>query len=309
MTAKRAGIKVLDGHMHLLTAETHREAQAWLPPMSPAVAAAAGRRQQKYEEKQAIASADPAAETVESAAARWLAEFDRFGISAGVFLSLGPRPETLRRFAAQQPDRFFAFTFVNPWESGAVESLDEDIRRRGFRGLKLYPSIQGFHAHDERAYPVYERAEALGIPVLFHFGVTLDYRSDLRYSNPLDLHPVARDFPGAPFIVAHAGAGFFRETLFLAYHCANVFVDTSGSGTWMRYLPQPPSRREVLERLLDVFGSDRILFGSDSRHASEGYRHWLLEEQRQSLESLRVAEDDQRKILGGNMARLLKIPW
>jgi predicted TIM-barrel fold metal-dependent hydrolase len=77
----------------------------------------------------------------------------------------------------------------------------------------------------------------------------------------------------------------------------------------MRYLPQPPSRREVLERLLDVFGSDRILFGSDSRHASEGYRHWLLEEQRQGLESLRVAEDDQRKILGGNMARLLKIPW
>ena len=93
MTAKRAGIKVLDGHMHLLTAETHREAQAWLPPMSPAVAAAAGRRQQKYEEKQAIASADPAAETVESAAARWLAEFDRFGVSAGVFLALGPRPE------------------------------------------------------------------------------------------------------------------------------------------------------------------------------------------------------------------------
>ena len=309
MTATRTGLKVLDGHMHLLTAETHREAQAWLPPMSPAVAAAAGRRRQKYEEEQAIASADPAAETVESAAARWLVEFDRFGISAGVFLALGPRPETLRRFATQQPDRFFAFTFVNPWEPGAVETLDEDVRRRGFRGLKLYPSIQGFHAHDERAYPVYERAEALGIPVLFHFGVTLDYRSDLRYSNPLDLHPVARDFPGAPFIVAHAGAGFFRETLFLAYHCANVFVDTSGSGTWMRYLPQPPSRREVLERLLDVFGSDRILFGSDSRHASEGYRHWLLEEQRQSLESLRVAQDDQRKILGGNMARLLKIPW
>ena len=309
MTATRTGLKVLDGHMHLLTAETHREAQAWLPPMGPAVAAAARRRQARYEQEQAIASADPPAETVESAAARWLAEFDRFGVSAGVFLALGPRPETLRRFAAQQPDRLYAFSFVNPWEADAANVLEADVRQRGFRGLKLYPSIQGFHAHDERAYSVYERAEALGIPVLFHFGVTLDYRSDLRYSNPLDLHPVARDFPGVPFIVAHAGAGFLRETLFLAYHCANVFVDTSGSGTWMRYLPQPPSRREVLERLLDVFGSDRILFGSDSRHASEGYRHWLLEEQRQGLESLRVAEDDQRKILGGNLARLLKIPW
>jgi len=64
-----------------------------------------------------------------------------------------------------------------------------------FRGLKLYPPIQRFHAFDEQAYPTYERAEALGIPIVFHFGVTLDYRSDLRFADPLDLHPVARDFP------------------------------------------------------------------------------------------------------------------
>jgi predicted TIM-barrel fold metal-dependent hydrolase len=304
-----AGIKVLDGHMHLLTAETHREARAWLPPMSLPVAAAARRRQERYEREQTIASADPPEESVAVAARRWLTEFDRYGVTAGVFLALGPKPGALRRFAGQQPDRLFAFTFVNPWEAGAEGILDEDIRHRGFRGLKLYPSIQGFHAYDERAYPVYDRAETLGIPILFHFGVTLDYRSDLRYSNPLDLHPVARDFPGLPLIVAHAGAGFFRETLMLAYHCANLFVDTSGSGTWMRYQARPFTRQEVLERLLGIFGPDRILFGSDSRHASEGYRHWLLEEHRQILDGLQVSEEDQRKLLGGNMARLLRISW
>jgi predicted TIM-barrel fold metal-dependent hydrolase len=307
--AMSAGMKVLEGHMHLLTAETHREGSAWLLPLSPGVAAAARRRQERYEREQAVPSAAAADETVEGAATRWLTEFDRYGITAAVFLALAPRPETLRRFAAQRPDRLFAFTFVNPWEPGAEQILEEDVLRRGFRGLKLYPSIQGFHAHDERAYPVYAMGETLGIPVLFHFGVTLDYRSDLRYSNPLDLHPVARDFPGLPLIVAHAGAGFFRETLMLAYHCANVCVDTSGSGSWMRYLPRPLTRREVLKRLLAVFGADRILFGSDSRHASEGYRHWLLREHREILEALRVPEDDQRKILGGNMARLLQIPW
>jgi len=120
---------------------------------------------------------------------------------------------------------------------------------------------------------------------------------------------VARDFPHLSLIVAHAGAGFFRECLMLAYHCANVFVDTSGSGTWMRYLPEPITQREMLERLLAVFGPGRILFGTDSRHASEGYRHWLLREQREVLEALRLPEEDQRKILGGNMARLLRIPW
>ena len=181
--------------------------------------------------------------------------------------------------------------------------------RRGFRGLKLYPSIQRFHVYDERAYPVYERAEALGVPILFHFGVALDYRSDLRFSNPLDLHAVARDFPDLPLIVAHAGAGFFRETLFLAYHCTNVYVDTSGSGTWMRYLPRPLGLPEVLRRLFDVFGPRRILFGTDSRHASEGYRHHLLQSHRDAMEALDVADDARRAILGGNMARLLRIPW
>jgi len=47
--------------------------------------------------------------------------------------------------------------------------LEDDVLRRGFRGLKLYPSIQRFHVYDERAYPTYERAEALGVPIVFHF--------------------------------------------------------------------------------------------------------------------------------------------
>jgi len=301
--------KIFDGHMHLLTAETHREELAWLPAGPPRVAAAARARRERYEREQAIASAVPIDEPAEGAAARWAAELDRHGVAAAVVLALAPRPDALRRFAACRPDRFFAFTFVNPWEADASTVLEEDVRRRGFRGLKLYPSIQQFHAYDERAYPVYERAEALRIPIVFHFGVTLDYRSDLRYSNPLDLHPVARDFPELPLIVAHAGAGFFRETLFLAYHCANVHADTSGSGTWMRYLPQPLTLPAVLERLLDVFGPDRILFGTDSRHAAEGYRHWLLRSHREALEALQVPDAGRRAILGGNMARLLRIPW
>jgi len=302
-------VKILDAHMHLLTAETDQEESAWLPRMSRGTAAAARRRRERYEREQAVPSAVPPAESVEAASARWLAALDRHGVQAAVFLALAPRSETLRRFATLVPDRLFAFTFLDPREPDAAATLEEDIRRRGFRGLKLYPSVQQFHVYDERAYPTYERAEALGIPIVLHFGVTLDYRSDLRFSNPLDLHAVARDFPDLPLIVAHAGAGFLRETLFLAYHCANVCVDTSGSGTWMRYLPRPLEFREVLRRLLDVFGAQRILFGTDSRHASEGYRHWLLRSHREALEAAQAADDAQRAILGGNMARLLRIPW
>jgi predicted TIM-barrel fold metal-dependent hydrolase len=65
----------------------------------------------------------------------------------------------------------------------------------------------------------------------------------------------------------------------------------------------------VLERLLDVFGPDRILYGSDSRHAAEGYRHGVLQEHLQILDALQVPDAVRRKILGGNMARQLRIDW
>ena len=57
----------------------------------------------------------------------------------------------------------------------------------------------------------------LGLPSLF----------DMRYSNPLDVHPVAHRFPSLRFIVPHFGAGLFREALMLADLCPNVWLDTS----------------------------------------------------------------------------------
>lgn len=38
-------------------------------------------------------------------------------------------------------------------------------------------------------------------------------------------------------------------------------------------------------------------------------RHWLLTKHRRILEALRISDEDQRKILGENMARLLGISW
>jgi len=49
-----AGIRVLDGHMHLLTTETKEEERNWLPPMLPVVAEAARRRAERYEREQAV---------------------------------------------------------------------------------------------------------------------------------------------------------------------------------------------------------------------------------------------------------------
>jgi predicted TIM-barrel fold metal-dependent hydrolase len=63
-------------------------------------------------------------------------------------------------------ERFIGFASVDPHNPSAAEDLDHAVKELGLRGLKLSPSTQEFYPNDaERAYPLYERAQRLGIPV------------------------------------------------------------------------------------------------------------------------------------------------
>jgi predicted TIM-barrel fold metal-dependent hydrolase len=237
----------------------------------------------------------------------WVQEFDRHGIEKGVFLSYGPASPDLISLV-QRNDRFIGFTSTDLEREDAAALLEKDIQA-GLKGLKLYPVNRSFSVSDERLYPLYEIAEKYHIPVLIHFGVSIGYFSDLRFGNPIDLHPVARDFPGIPFILAHFGCGFFRETLFLGYQCQNIFVDTSSSNRWMDYLPYDLDLKAVFKKALQVFGADRLIYGTDSNFFPRGYRIAILEEQLKVLQSLDITEEDQADIFGKTMADLLHIPW
>src|SRR5207302_605290 len=104
-------------------------------------------------------------------------------------------------------------------------------------------------------------------------------------------------FPEITFAIAHCGAGFLRETLFLAYHTENIWVDTSGTNNWREYTPGAPSLEEVFRDLLRTYGPRRIMFGTDST-APEEYRTAILAEQRQVFERVAEAEADRRPLFG-----------
>jgi predicted TIM-barrel fold metal-dependent hydrolase len=156
-------------------------------------------------------------------------------------------------------------------------------------------------------------ARHAGVVVFVHCGVLtvgfrkklgLPSRFDMRFSNPLDLHGLALDYPTVPFVIPHFGAGMFREALMVADLCSNVYLDTSSSNTWVRYLAPEPSLREVFRRALDVAGPKRLLFGTDSSFFPRGWVHSVFDEQSKVLYELAVPEQDVALILGGNLARL-----
>ena len=103
------------------------------------------------------------------------------------------------------------------------------------QGLCLFPAMQGYSLHDERARALIQiAAERPGTIVFTHCGVLsvgvrkklgLPSPFDMRYSNPIDVHALALAHPKLPFVIPHFGAGFFREALMVA-EPARTFTST-----------------------------------------------------------------------------------
>ncbi|MBI2570052.1 MAG: amidohydrolase [Candidatus Schekmanbacteria bacterium] len=296
---------VVDFHLHLITRATlvGRELQA--PPHKRHLLAKDDERHRRHVSRIGNAPMQVVDEPIETTASRWVAELDSAGVDVGTFYVTGGNRNDVLALVSKAPRRIVGFTWIDdPCGPGAVSQLERDVAD-GFAGVKLYPPLQLYHAYDERAYPLYEKIQELCLPVVFHMGVSIGYLTDLRYANPTDLQPVARDFPEMPVVMAHFGTGYMREALFTAYHCHNVMFDTSSSNIWREFLPARPSLRDVFAQFLDAVGAHRILFGSDSSYFPRGYRRDLLAEQTEILHQLGISDDDMAAIMGGNARRLL----
>lgn len=291
-----------DCHIHFFTRTLTEQARQRREADSPRLVQAAERNHERHMRNANNLQWD-VPEDADDAARRWLEHFDRAGVRRGCFMASEAENPELRRFLSLS-DRFLGLSWINASLPDAAATLERE-RAAGLVGVKLYPVSAGYRVNDRACYPFYEAAARTGMFVLIHFGVTIGYNADLAYANPLDLHPVARDFPEVDFVVAHFGAGFMREALMLAYQQENVHFDTSGSNNWMRTQVEKLTLRDVFERFLEGAGAARILYGSDSTNFPRGYRREVLEAQLEVLEALDISDEDRSLMLGGNLARLI----
>lgn len=249
-------------------------------------------------------------------AARWVRELDRHGVARTALIASIPGDEASAAEAVRAfPERFYGYFMLNPLAKGALERAERAFRDFGLQGLCLFPAMQRFSVQDERVAPLFELAAQAPKRVVFvHMGALtvgvraklgLPSRFDMRFSNPIDLHRVALDHPGANFVIPHFGAGYFREALMLADLAPNVYFDTSSSNSWTRYLTPRPSLVQVFERALEVVGPERLLFGSDSSFFPRGWNRAVFLAQCKALESLGLAAPQAQAIFGGNLNRLL----
>jgi predicted TIM-barrel fold metal-dependent hydrolase len=165
--------------------------------------------------------------------------------------------------------------------------------------------------HDQRVQPLLEQAAAQQSLVFVHCGVLtvgvrkklgLPSRFEMRFSNPVDLHAVALQFPQLNFVVPSFGAGYLREALMLADLCPNVYLDTSSTNSWMRY--EGLDLGSTFRRALDTVGAHKLLFGTDSSFFPRGWNFEIFEQQTRALSELGISASDARLIFGENLQRL-----
>jgi len=94
----------------------------------------------------------------------------------------------------------------------------------------------------------------------------------------------------------------------LMWVCGNVYVDTSGSNEWMRWMPYALDLKALFGKFLETVGPQRIVFGTDSSWFPRGFARRYLQVQFQACRELGLGQDALRLIFAGNAARLLGLP-
>ncbi len=252
--------------------------------------------------------------TPEDLADRWIAELDRAGVRRAALIASIPGDEaSVAHAVARHPSRIVGFFMLDPTAPDAAARTEHALERLGLRTICLFPAMQRYSLQDPRVREIVNlAAKHPGTAVFVHCGALsvgvrkklgLPSRFDVRHGNPLDLHALAADHPGVPFIVPHFGAGLLREALLVADLAANVHFDTSSTNRWMSYHPGL-TLADVFRQALEVAGAERVLFGTDSSFFPRGWTRAVYEAQVSALDVLGVTERDRHRIFTENFDRL-----
>jgi predicted TIM-barrel fold metal-dependent hydrolase len=213
-----------------------------------------------------------------------------------------PGNEDVLAAHASHPDFVIPFAFIVPGEDHP-EAVDA-FHAQGFRGLKLQNPRVDYDA--PVAYPIYERAAALGMPILFHTGIGARFPRDGEFDvrcdrmRPHRLDTIARAFPNLRLIGAHLGMPYVWEASFAAYYNPNLWFDLAGIDRSGQLMPGLLNYPELF------WAGDRhhrqIVFGTEGAPENIAV---VKREYEDLLERLNVLPATRRLIMGGTVAAML----
>jgi uncharacterized protein len=184
------------------------------------------------------------------------------------------------KIVAQHPGRLIGFAFVNAKkDAGRIESMvRRAVTKWGFRGIKIH----GFYGMPGRE--VCETARAYRLPVLVDV-----------ISKAWVVEMLASQYPDVNFIIPHLGSfdddwRAQQTVVDQMVRFPNVYGDTSAV-----------RRFDYIVQAIKRAGPHKVLFGSDGPWLHPGV-------ELAKIKLLGLSREDEAKVLGGNILRLIHSP-
>ncbi|MGH9696594.1 MAG: amidohydrolase family protein [Bryobacteraceae bacterium] len=185
--------------------------------------------------------------------------------------------EEMKKF----PDRIIGYASLHSTRFGdeALQELERCANDYGMRGLKIYSTPQMTIA-EPATIPILEKTVELGFPVLAH-------------ATPLECEYLMAAVPECRLMMAHAAAqpyahGDWNRAIMAAKRYPNLYLETASSTIDTGFL----------DTCVRELGPAKIIFGTDIPLLDPYF-------QLSKVRDTNVAADGLKKILGGNILRLM----
>lgn len=213
------------------------------------------------------------------------------------------------------------YVYANPFAADDVARAREWLREKEFTGLIVNSSVRGEFLDDERTDDFFAMARETGAPVLLHPPAVPVASEAVKkvgaiehVARPCDitmgvaailLAGRLRQFPGLKLIAPNAGGALalLREKLDMAQRRDGVEGPPISVQLRQIYVDTATPSPIALAAALEVFGPERLLFGTDSPPLATP-----LDEALAAVDALDLSDVDRDLILGGNARVLFGLP-
>jgi len=171
--------------------------------------------------------------------------------------------ERLRLVLDAHPTRFVGIGSVDIGNPSPSAIVAQAVRasQAGLLGVSLQPAFFGLDIDDRRLYPLYSRAEELGLIVAVHTGINYSRLHPLRHERAELLDQVACDFPDLRLIASHAGWPWATEYAAVARRHPTVYLEFGGLAP--KYVARPGTGWDAVFGMMPNLLRGQTLYGSD----------------------------------------------
>lgn len=241
------------------------------------------------------------------------ASMKKAGIDYSLVLPVATKPSQVEKINTTAYENNLKYKDIGIISAGAIhpdyEGWYEELARvkqLGLKGIKLHPVYQGYDLDGVKFMNIMKRCAELGLFVITHAGDDIGYPGAVHCSPEMSLH-VTEEIPELTLILAHMGGWQnWKEVCEKLVH-TNVLLDTAFSlypvhrldDHWKEDEPWLLTNEEFME-MVNLFGADRILFGTDCPWADQA-------EYTEVFRKLPLSKEQYTKIMGENAAELLSL--